>query len=56
MARHANNDCIITWVILDGGICPDDMEDLKQCIIRDHPRSLFNVIRYLMALPCIMGQ
>ena len=32
MARHANNDCLITWVILDGGISPDDIGDLKQCI------------------------
>jgi len=45
MAKHASNSCLITWVILDGGICPGDMNNLKQCILRDHPKSLFRVIQ-----------
>jgi lipopolysaccharide biosynthesis glycosyltransferase len=45
MARYARKDCFITWVILDGGICLEDIEDLKQCILRDHDRSSFKVMR-----------
>ena len=46
VAKHASECVTIVWVILDGGIRPNDLSALQRFIVRDHERSLFRVIKF----------